>query len=168
MRIMRIFKLVRHFAGLQSLIYTLNQAYKELGLLLLLIAVSLLTVRLSGISLREKKKDKRRIFTFRLRPWHILWRRKDRSGHFWTVSGIPWWPSPRWATSSSLSQQLARWGQGAAGGHSWWSSSQLVGGLCALLGIFILTLPLPIVVNSFSTIYKNRSGRSEEPDSWAI
>ena len=41
---MRIFKLVRHFAGLQSLIYTLNQAYKELGLLLLLIAVSLLTV----------------------------------------------------------------------------------------------------------------------------
>ena len=42
---MRIFKLVRHFAGLQSLIYTLNQAYKELGLLLLLIAVSLLTVR---------------------------------------------------------------------------------------------------------------------------
>ena len=33
---------------------------------------------------------------------------------------------------------------------------QMVGGLCALLGVFILTLPLPIVVNSFSTIYKNR------------
>ena len=40
------------------------------------------------------------------------------------------------------------------------TSGKLVGGLCALLGIFILTLPLPIVVNSFSTIYKNRSGRS--------
>ena len=48
MRIMRIFKLVRHFAGLQSLIYTLNQAYKELGLLVLMIAVSLLTVRGRG------------------------------------------------------------------------------------------------------------------------
>ena len=65
------------------------------------------------------------------------------------------------------------------------TSGKLVGGLCALLGIFILTLPLPIVVNrqavkivqyresqffniffyffryfdclcSFSTIYKNR------------
>ena len=49
MRVMRIFKLVRHFAGLQSLIYTLNQAYKELGLLVLMIAVSLLTVRWRGM-----------------------------------------------------------------------------------------------------------------------
>ena len=57
MRIMRIFKLVRHFAGLQSLIYTLNQAYKELGLLLLLIAVSLLTVRLSGWFLIKYKSQ---------------------------------------------------------------------------------------------------------------
>jgi hypothetical protein len=40
----RIFKLVRHFAGLQSLIYTLKQAYKELGLLFLLVAVAILTV----------------------------------------------------------------------------------------------------------------------------
>ena len=40
---MRIFKLVRHFAGLQSLIYTLNQAYKELGLLMLLVGVAVLT-----------------------------------------------------------------------------------------------------------------------------
>lgn len=28
MRILRIFKLVRHFAGLQSLFYTLQQAYQ--------------------------------------------------------------------------------------------------------------------------------------------
>ena len=36
MRILRVYKLVRHFAGLQSLIYTLQQAYREMGLLLLL------------------------------------------------------------------------------------------------------------------------------------
>ena len=42
MRIMRIFKMVRHFAGLQSLVYTLQQAYKELGLLLILVAVAIL------------------------------------------------------------------------------------------------------------------------------
>ena len=33
---------------------------------------------------------------------------------------------------------------------------KLIGGLCALGGIFILTLPIPIVVNSFASYYKNR------------
>lgn len=37
---------------------------------------------------------------------------------------------------------------------------EMVGGMCALLGVFILTLPLPIVVNSFSAIYKNRFASS--------
>ena len=34
---------------------------------------------------------------------------------------------------------------------------KLIGGLCALSGVFIMTLPIPIVVNSFSTFYNNRS-----------
>ena len=38
-RVMRVYKLFRHFAGLQSLIYTLQQAYKELGLLLHIIGM---------------------------------------------------------------------------------------------------------------------------------
>ena len=33
---------------------------------------------------------------------------------------------------------------------------KLIGGFCALSGVFILTLPIPIVVNSFATYYKNR------------
>ena len=37
----------------------------------------------------------------------------------------------------------------------------LQGGLCALGGIFILTLPIPIVVNSFASYYKNRLWRNE-------
>ena len=42
-RILRVFKLVRHFAGLQSLFATLKQAHKELGLLVMLVGVSVLT-----------------------------------------------------------------------------------------------------------------------------
>ena len=42
-RILRVFKLVRHFAGLQSLFCTLKQASKELGLLIMLVSVSVLT-----------------------------------------------------------------------------------------------------------------------------
>ena len=37
---------------------------------------------------------------------------------------------------------------------------KLIGGLCALTGIFILTLPIPIVVNSFASFYNNRLSRT--------
>ena len=38
---------------------------------------------------------------------------------------------------------------------------KIIGGMCALSGIFILTLPIPIVVNSFASYYKNRMWRTE-------
>ena len=38
---------------------------------------------------------------------------------------------------------------------------QIVGGLCALVGVFILSLPVPIVVNSFASVYKNQMWRNE-------
>lgn len=38
---------------------------------------------------------------------------------------------------------------------------KVTGGFCALLGVFILTLPIPIVVNSFASYYKNRLWRNE-------
>ena len=41
------------------------------------------------------------------------------------------------------------------------SLGKLIGGFCALCGTFILTLPIPIVVNSFAGYYKNRLWRNE-------
>ena len=38
---------------------------------------------------------------------------------------------------------------------------KLVCGLCAVTGIFILTLPIPIVVTSFASCYKNRLWRNQ-------
>ena len=38
---------------------------------------------------------------------------------------------------------------------------KFIAGFCALSGVFILTLPIPIVVNSFANFYKNRLWRNE-------
>ena len=40
-------------------------------------------------------------------------------------------------------------------------TGKAIGGFCALAGVFILTLPVPIVVNSFASYYKNRLWRNE-------
>ena len=38
---------------------------------------------------------------------------------------------------------------------------KLICGLCALCGVFILTLPIPIVVSSFAQCYKRKLWRNE-------
>ena len=72
MRILRIYKLVRHFAGLQSLFYTLQQAYKELGLLFILVAVAILTFS-SLVYFAEERAGK---LTDQVKGDFILWKKK--------------------------------------------------------------------------------------------
>ena len=71
MRILRIYKLVRHFAGLQSLFYTLQQAYKELGLLFILVAVAILTFS-SLVYFAEERAGK---LTDQVKGDFVLWKK---------------------------------------------------------------------------------------------
>ena len=38
---------------------------------------------------------------------------------------------------------------------------KLIGGICALMGVFTITLPVPIMVNNFHQFYKNKLWRGE-------
>jgi len=123
MRILRVFKLVRHFNGLQSLLSTLGQAYKELGLLMVLLFVCVLTFS-SLIYFAEKDSASR-----------------------WSFPESFWWGL----------MVLTTVGYGEKSPDS--SAGKMIGGLCALLAVFILALPVPIIVNrfeAFSENYKNR------------
>jgi len=123
-RILRVFKLVRHFAGLQSLFATLKQAHRELGLLVMLVGVSVLTFS-SLVYFSEKDEQN------------------------WTFLDSFWWglltiTTVGYGTSTPIS-----------------GFGKFIGGICALFGVFTITLPVPIVVNSFSNFYKTRLWRSE-------
>lgn len=38
---------------------------------------------------------------------------------------------------------------------------KFIGGICALMGVFTITLPVPIMVNNFHQFYKNKLWRGE-------
>ena len=132
LRIIRIFKLIRHFAGLQSLMHTVYEAYKELGLLMLLVALAELTFAvLIFYAERQTPKATANIF-------------KYDEDDTWSFVECLWFCLMTLTT---------------VGGSLKYPSSglgQLVGGVCAVVGVLIISLPLPIVVNSFARSYKNQ------------
>ena len=147
LRIIRIFKLVRHFAGLQSLIQTLSDAYKELGLLMMIVAISILAFAVLiyyAESNKEIKED-----DHMKRDGKIKTIFKSRSDANWSFIDSLWWCIMTQTTvGSNHSYPSTRFGQ-------------IVGALCTVSGVFILSLPIPIVVNSFANSYKNQMWRNE-------
>ena len=149
MRILRIFKLVRHFAGLQSLFYTLQQAYKELGLLLVLVAVAILTY--SSLVYFAERETAEGLNCTGWEPDYSSGNLGDAINHpcySWTFVDSFWWGL---MTICTVGYDL----------HPKTLMGKVIGAFCALSGVFILTLPIPIVVNSFATFYKNRLWRNE-------
>ena len=141
MRIIRIFKVVRHVAGLQSLIMTIKQAYEELKLLMVLLAVAILTYT-NLVYFAEKDPDLRGI------NCTSTAKEKEDPCYSWTMVESFWWGL---MTFTTVGYDL----------YPKTMEGKVIGGFCALSGIFILTLPIPIVVNSFVAYYKNRLWRTE-------
>ena len=125
LRIMRIFKLARHFAGLQSMVATMQEAYKELGLLALLVCFQAFLFSII-VFMNEKDNDV---------PWTLF------DSMMWGLLTV--------TTVGSNSQQPKSF------------VGKLIGGLCPITGVILLSLPVPIIVNSFADQYRNRICRTE-------
>lgn len=79
----------------------------------------------------------------------VFYAEKDSTVFKWTFLDSFWWGLMTLTTVGYGTQAPAS------------LTGKAIGGVCAVCGVFILTLPVPIVVNSFASYYKNRLWRNE-------
>jgi len=117
-RSIRIFKLARHFEGLQALGYTFKSKKNEFGLLLMFLTMGAFSFS-SLIYLAEK----------------------DSGGTIEDMTDAYWWSFITMTTVGyGDTTPVTNWGR-------------FIGCWCAIFGVLVIGLPIPVIVKSFNKFY---------------
>uniref|UniRef100_A0A4W3J0V9 Potassium voltage-gated channel subfamily C member 4 n=1 Tax=Callorhinchus milii TaxID=7868 RepID=A0A4W3J0V9_CALMI len=137
-RILRIFKLTRHFVGLRVLGHTLRASTNEFLLLIIFLALGVL-IFATMIYYAERIGEN----SHELKP--------SEKNHFKNIPIGFWWAV---VTMTTL-------GYGDMYPKTW--SGMLVGALCALAGVLTIAMPVPVIVNNFGMYYSLAMAKQKIP-----
>jgi len=125
-KLARIFKLGRHSPGLQSIVHTIRQSLRELGLMLMLILIAGLTFA-SLCYFVEEEED---------------------SGFTSIPTGIYW-----------VVITMTTVGYGDIFPTT--PLGKLVGSMCAISGVLVMSLPIPIIAGNFEKFHKTQHKKNK-------
>ncbi|XP_078402637.1 voltage-gated potassium channel KCNC4 isoform X1 [Cetorhinus maximus] len=134
-RILRIFKLTRHFVGLRVLGHTLRASTNEFLLLIIFLALGIL-IFATMIYYAERLGESPN---------------SESPTHFKNIPIGFWWAV---VTMTTL-------GYGDMYPQTW--SGMLVGALCALAGVLTIAMPVPVIVNNFGMYYSLAMAKQKLP-----
>ncbi|XP_071955902.1 potassium voltage-gated channel protein Shaw-like [Antedon mediterranea] len=134
-RIFRVFKMTRHFSGLQILIQTIRSSAKELMLLSMFLGIGVLTFG-SLLYYAEKTDD------------------DDSGGGCQRINNIPvgfWWAVVTMTTVGYGDVCPLK------------PIGKLIGSVTGVFGVLMIALPVPVIVNNFALYYSHAQARLKLP-----